>query len=706
MPSAQRAKEGDVRNRTTTTGLATSVVRYRTTFRAVILILLLSVLVGMAMPPTTRAASDGYDAEEQYMLQLINTYRQENNCLPASHDATLQSGAEHWAKNSPAPAQHAPSPDNYGEILTFVTDHAPQGNDAADEGLNWWKSSSPHNAKILTCAYSKVGIGHVWRNGGAFGLGAHYWVARFGGSGGGTITPNATPRLILTGDVGVSNGNIKEEQSQTFTVYVQNIGANLSITEWYVEVITPNGNPWKVSGANQSITSNATATLTASGVIPNHNPAGNLGGWVVSAIAYKDTAGAWRTVESNGKMLNRAFAVRDGTDPVPWLTVPTPGTNFREDHVLMRMEASDEVGATRVGFVLLRPDRTYLDSREDANGGDGWWVDFGSIPEMTGLYIKVHAFDAENNEGISTEYGPFNFDWTGPSISITAPSQVSNELPVTVASLSDAGVGISHLRFFLECPGYNADRTDENPADGWGTVFPTSSIASGTTCRTYVWAFDRATNGRQSNIVEGIQIQRGQLAVGLDATANGSAWRDSAEVQAFVTDNGNGLDRLDCYFNPPGLPYVGYTDRDPSDGWQCRWNISGTPEVSGVRIDAYLWDRVGNVTHSNVIENVFVDRTPPNFGQVSVSQTHFFGVVHATGTFTDALSGVSKVKFLLKHSNQWYESWDYDGSNGWQGSWDIAGVAPTCDAIIIAYPHDRANNYMQTGGISNLCLNQ
>ena len=408
------------------------------------------------------------------------------------------------------------------------------------------------------------------------------------------------PRLELTDNVRVSPDPVGGEQAVRFEIPVKNIGGgNLSMSKFDVEVNAPGG-VWKTGGTAQNIAAGASATLVATGVVWNQ-----LGTWSVRTIPYLDGSNTWRSVEAGSKQLNRTFQVKDLTKPQPQVTSPAAGTNYRTSTVRATAESYDAIGTTRVDFVVMWPDGSYLTSRSDTYGGDGWWVDIGGLAERVGLKIKVHGYDAAGNEGISQSV-TFNTDWTPPSYSFIVPSTVSNQVSMSASGFSDNGVGVAYLRFFLTCPNYWKDLTDSNGSDGWGVTYDISAIANGSTCMAEARGYDRANNERYSS-VGNIQVRK-VLSVTWSSSDVGKVFTGgTAELAANVTDNGNGIDRLDCYLTPPGSGYIGYTDRDPSDGWQCRWPISnlGRP-MDGLRADAYVWDRLGNSSHSTVLDPLYI----------------------------------------------------------------------------------------------------
>ena len=265
----------------------------------------------------TKAESPGFDGYEQNMLNLINSYRQSKwNCPPVIHDNDLQTYAEDWAHESPAPGQH--SPNSEGEILANVSDSSANGDEAADEALLCaggspfcWDRSEPHQSIIKTCFYTEVGIGHVKRDGDlGFGNNGWFWVVKFGGSGSVFPTPTPVPlppRLVLTGDVYINPNPVMEGQPIEFQIPVQNVGGqNLNLHYVGGRVQTAQGGIWEIGGDFNDLAPGGTATFTIRSGQNDPNPPiwPIYGTWRIQEIVYRHGNEVWASIEANNHLYN------------------------------------------------------------------------------------------------------------------------------------------------------------------------------------------------------------------------------------------------------------------------------------------------------------------------------------------------------------------------------------------------------------------
>jgi uncharacterized protein YkwD len=126
------------------------------------------------------------DSEEQSMLSLINSYRQQNGLSPLNPSPAL-SRAALWKSSDMAQNQYFSHDDlgrgwlqrlldcgyasmNDGEDLAA-------GNSDAQRTFEQWRTSPPHNANLLSSTFHAVGVGRAEISGGMW-----YWTADFGPS--------------------------------------------------------------------------------------------------------------------------------------------------------------------------------------------------------------------------------------------------------------------------------------------------------------------------------------------------------------------------------------------------------------------------------------------------------------------------------------------------------------------------------------------
>jgi uncharacterized protein YkwD len=130
------------------------------------------------------------DDEERAFFTLINAHREANGVAPlqgvsisasraaqfhsedmANHDVfnhTLSDGTT-WNQNLK----------NFGyDYGTAIAENIAAGNATAEATFNQWKSSSPHNANMLSGEYKVIGIGRAYAASSYYDW---YWTTTFGG---------------------------------------------------------------------------------------------------------------------------------------------------------------------------------------------------------------------------------------------------------------------------------------------------------------------------------------------------------------------------------------------------------------------------------------------------------------------------------------------------------------------------------------------
>jgi peptidoglycan/xylan/chitin deacetylase (PgdA/CDA1 family) len=291
-----------------------------------------------------------------------------------------------------------------------------------------------------------------------------------------------------------------------------------------------------------------------------------------------------------------------------------------------------------------------------------------------------------------------------PGIQITVAQNDGYNLQVTTPYIEDDGSGIQQVHYQLICAGitYTPMQVDVDGNNGWGTNFTAQNIPSGTHCNLIASLITNSGTQYNSNQINGVVIQRSQPVIQFPLGGHGFSNLAEAVVDA------PGASAVEFYLTPDGQNYRGFRDDDGSNGFYARWSINDLANGHRMKIDAWVVYPNGTRVHTGVLENLMVDRVAPSSGTISVNGTHFSGLMTASANGFDALSGIGRVQFLMRPQAgaDWVPSWDFDGTNGWQGQWFVPGLAPSCDALVIAYVYDRAGNYIQTGGIGNLCINQ
>ncbi len=200
--------------------------------RRLIAIGLLVTLTGWGFAPSTAipagaatncstSRSGNSDSEELKMLSLINAYRSQNGEGPLILSATLGEAAL-W-KSADMAANHYFSHDDLvrgwsqrirdcGYSSSYAGENLAAGYADAQETLQQWETSSPHNANLLNASYHAIGIGRA-----ASGSGYWYWTTDFGdtpdsGSSPAPPPPPA-PSLPHTSGIATTTGDLARGQT-------------------------------------------------------------------------------------------------------------------------------------------------------------------------------------------------------------------------------------------------------------------------------------------------------------------------------------------------------------------------------------------------------------------------------------------------------------------------------------------------------------
>ena len=154
-------------------------------------------------------ADNTFDSEEAAFLVLINNYRAQSGLGPLVASTNLNRAASWLAvdmasksyfshtdslgRNPSTRAQNCDYPSGAGENIAAGT-----VKDTAAEAFEMWRTSSGHNANMLTGGYTTIGIARYYLASSPY---SWYWVTDFGyvndGTGGGT-NPTATPTRTST----------------------------------------------------------------------------------------------------------------------------------------------------------------------------------------------------------------------------------------------------------------------------------------------------------------------------------------------------------------------------------------------------------------------------------------------------------------------------------------------------------------------------
>jgi uncharacterized protein YkwD len=141
------------------------------------------------------------DTEEQKLLQLVNTYRQQHNLQPLKLSINLTRGAA-WLSNDMAAKNYLNHTDSLGRLpdqrLTdcgYSTFNIANGENIAGDTLDanstftQWKNSPVHNANMLQANFVVAGIARTYNANATL---KWYWTLDFGGQDDSNITPTQT----------------------------------------------------------------------------------------------------------------------------------------------------------------------------------------------------------------------------------------------------------------------------------------------------------------------------------------------------------------------------------------------------------------------------------------------------------------------------------------------------------------------------------
>ncbi|GAB3597104.1 Cysteine-rich secretory protein family protein [Corynebacterium faecale] len=99
------------------------------------------------------AGTTQVSADARYVLDLINAYRAENGLRPVALDGGFANGAGQWAQYlaDSGMGPHHPEGGNFWEAVAYAN--------SAEQAMQSWKNSPPHNRILLESQISHGAVG-------------------------------------------------------------------------------------------------------------------------------------------------------------------------------------------------------------------------------------------------------------------------------------------------------------------------------------------------------------------------------------------------------------------------------------------------------------------------------------------------------------------------------------------------------------------
>jgi uncharacterized protein YkwD len=278
--------------------------------------------------------TEGLDAEELAFFRKINEYRASNGLSPLQVSVALTKAADfhsvdmamknYFSHTSADGTTFSTRIKRYYNYNTYYAENIAAGNDTAAATFEQWRTSSGHNANMLSANYKVIGIARAYS---ATSTYRWYWTTDFGGyvdevmTEGTTPTPTPTPTNLLT------NGTFDAADLTTGVGYASvrtpnkwhanwSSGGSVTISSGAIHVKDPD--PGSVT-ATQLVSARAGTTykLTARAKRPSGNSRQSI--WIDfldasynnlgRVRAYPTSLSTWNTVTTSGVApANTAYA--------------------------------------------------------------------------------------------------------------------------------------------------------------------------------------------------------------------------------------------------------------------------------------------------------------------------------------------------------------------------------------------------------------
>ncbi|NTV30457.1 M23 family metallopeptidase [candidate division WWE3 bacterium] len=272
---------------------------------------------------------------------------------------------------------------------------------------------------------------------------------------------------------------------------------------------------------------------------------------------------------------------------------PSSGQSFSGDYIDVYANASDNVGVDRVTFYLGYPGGGPVPIT-DANPADGWSArfDIRDLPNMTGMYVNAHAFDAKNNRGDSGAISSLSIARSCPCFEGIRTGQGFGN---TIDAVLNVPTSANWVNLYLTPQGQGFRGAGAvKGADGkWRASWNVSDLPEGAILMLDGWI--GYPNGQQQTpVLTGMKIDRTNPTMHLTGPGSGAIFNNTVTVTASAEDpnNGSGVEKVVFYFAWPGNSLPAIVDSDGSNGWQATFDTS-TLGPGSYRLDAWVYDKAG-----------------------------------------------------------------------------------------------------------------
>lgn len=285
----------------------------------------------------------------------------------------------------------------------------------------------------------------------------------------------------------------------------------------------------------------------------------------------------------------------DTQAPQVSISGPTPGQSFSGDYIDVQATASDNVGVDHVTFYLGYPGG--LISMTDANGSDGWSarLSIRDLPNMTGMYVNAHAYDAKNNDGASGAISNLSISRPCPCFENVKSGQGYDNI-IQVALRTPSPANWVNLYLTPQGQGYRGRSMVLWGDLVWRTSWDVSDLPEGTRMMMDGW-IGYPSGQQQTPVFTDLVIDRSNPSMHLTGPGDGATFNNTVTVTASASDQYSGVDKVVFYFAWPGNSLPEITDTDGSNGWQATFDTSALGPGS-YRLDAWVYDKVGHASHS------------------------------------------------------------------------------------------------------------
>ncbi|MCX6141867.1 MAG: Ig-like domain-containing protein [Ignavibacteriales bacterium] len=270
----------------------------------------------------------------------------------------------------------------------------------------------------------------------------------------------------------------------------------------------------------------------------------------------------------------------------PTVSILSPLNNSAvTDTVLVQVQASDNVGVTKVEF--------YIDGVLVLTKGTApWeyrWATKG-LQVLSTHTIIAKAYDASSNVGTSPTDTVTIKDVTIPIVSILTPannSVVSDTVTITVQASDD--VGVSKVEFYID-----ANLASTKSSAPWVYKWPTRGLPSLSVHSLVAKAYDGSGNVGTSSTISVVLKDIIPPVIAILSPANNASVQDTVLIQAQATDD-IGVVKVEVYIDAV------LASNRTSSPWQYAWITTSLVPLTAHTISAKAYDAAGNIGTSSTV---------------------------------------------------------------------------------------------------------